>query len=122
MISGQCSGPVPASACVVSNRGVRSPRNGPRAPVPSRSYRLGKTERVNESESLMMPRYDSGSWVECVKGRTELAVAKRQVPTNDPVLVGRAPLLRGIEGTQTGRILHVWNVETPLESRHGNVW
>lgn len=77
---------------------------------------------MNESESLLMPRYDSGPWVECTKGRTELAVEKRRVPTDDPVSVGRAPLLRGIEGTQTGRILHVWNVETPLESRRAYTW
>jgi hypothetical protein len=50
------------------------------------------------------------------KGRTGLSVGKRRVPTDDPVSVGRAPLPRGIEGTQTGRILHVRNVKTPLES------
>lgn len=60
--------------------------------------------------------------MECVKGRTELAAEKRRVPTGDPVSVGRAPLLRGIEGTQTGRILHVRNVVTPLESRHAHTW
>lgn len=77
---------------------------------------------MNESESLLMPRYDSGSWMECAKSCTGLAVAKRRVPIGDPVLVGRAPLPRGIEGTQTGRILHVRNVETPLESRRENTW
>lgn len=71
---------------------------------------------MNESESLLMPRYDPGSWMECTKGRTELADEKRRVPTSEPVLAGRAPLLRGIEGTQTGRSLHVRNVVTPLES------
>lgn len=58
----------------------------------------------------------------CVKGRTELAVVKRQVPTGEPVSVGRAPLLRGIEGTQTGRILRVRNAENPLESRREHDW
>lgn len=77
---------------------------------------------MNESESSLMPRYEPGPWVECVKGRIGLAAVKQQVPTGDPVLVGRAPLLRGIEGTQTGRILHVRNVETPLESRRVYVW
>lgn len=71
---------------------------------------------MNESESLLMPRYDPGPWMERVKGRTELADEKRRVPVDDPVLIGRAPLLRGIEGTQTGRILRVRNVVTPLES------
>ncbi|MGH3428918.1 MAG: hypothetical protein ACRDQZ_15360 [Mycobacteriales bacterium] len=54
--------------------------------------------------------------MERVKGRTELADEQRRVPVDDPVLIGRAPLLRGIEGTQTGRILRVRNVVTPLES------
>lgn len=60
--------------------------------------------------------------MESVKGCTELADEKRRVPVGELVSTGRAPLLRGIEGTQTGRILHVWNVETPLESRHENTW
>jgi hypothetical protein len=38
----QCARTVPASACAAGNRGVRSPRNGPRIPVPSRGHRLGK--------------------------------------------------------------------------------
>ncbi len=71
---------------------------------------------MNESESLLMPRYDPGSWMECAKGCTELADEKRQVPASEPVLAGKAPLLRGIEDTQTGCILHVRNVATPLES------
>jgi hypothetical protein len=54
--------------------------------------------------------------MECVKGRTELADEKRQVPVSEPVLAGKAPLLRGIEGTQTGCVLRVRNVVTPLES------
>lgn len=77
---------------------------------------------MNESESSLMPRYEPGPWMECVKGRTELAGEKRRVPSDEPVSVGRAPLLRGIEGTQTGRILHVRNVETPLESRRAYAW
>ena len=77
---------------------------------------------MNESESSLMPRYDPGPWMGCVKGRTGLAVEKRQAATGDPVPVVRAPLPRGIEGTQTGRILQVRNVETPLESRHVHTW
>jgi hypothetical protein len=56
--------------------------------------------------------------MECVKGRVGLAAGKRQVPTGDPVPAGRAPLPRGIEGTQTGRILLVRNVTIPLGSSH----
>jgi hypothetical protein len=55
--------------------------------------------------------------MECTKGRTELADGKRRALTDEPESVRRAPLLRGTEGTQTGRILHVRNAITPLESR-----
>ena len=59
--------------------------------------------------------------MERVKGCTELADEKRQVPANEPVLAGKAPLLRGIEDTQTGCILQVRNVVTPLESGRKHV-
>ncbi|MGH3848278.1 MAG: hypothetical protein ACRDRT_00960 [Pseudonocardiaceae bacterium] len=59
--------------------------------------------------------------MERVKGRAGLVDEKRRVPVNESVLTGRAPLPRGIEGTQTGRILCVRNVVTPLESGSGYV-
>jgi hypothetical protein len=62
--------PVPALACVVSNRGVRSPKKRPRVSVPSGGYRQGKTEWVNASKALLMPRHDQGPWMGCAKGRT----------------------------------------------------
>jgi hypothetical protein len=110
--------PVPASACVVSNRGVRSPKKRPRVSVPSGGYRQGKTEWVNASKASLMPRYDQGLWMGCVKGRTGLAVGKRRVPVDEPVSAGRAPLPRGTEDTRAGRVLHVRNVTIPLESDH----
>jgi len=40
----------------------------------------------------------------------------RQAATGGSVLVVRTPPLRGIEGTQSGRVLRVRNVETPSGS------
>ena len=42
---------VPALACVMGDRGVRSPGKKPKGPVPSGTTGEGKTGRVNVSES-----------------------------------------------------------------------
>lgn len=41
---------------------------------------------------------------------------KRQAPAERVDLAGRAPPPRGREGTQSGRILRVRNVATPMRS------
>lgn len=58
VVPGECSGPVPALTCVASNCGVRSSGKKPkRVPFHPGGAGKGKAGRVNESESLLMPRY-----------------------------------------------------------------
>jgi len=54
---GQCPGPVPAPACVVSNDRVRSPGEAQGRPLRPGATGEGKTGRVNTSEPPRMPRY-----------------------------------------------------------------
>jgi hypothetical protein len=48
-VPGQCAGPVPTSACVAGNRGVRSLRPRPKGPRPIRGLQAGE-ERTGECE------------------------------------------------------------------------
>jgi hypothetical protein len=100
--------------------GVRSPRVVPKAvAVPSRDRRAGeKTGRVNASEPLMTPRHSqlTGRWDGDRGDRTwPLAEGARDGQAGATGQMGTA-WSRGKEGTQSGRVSSVRNVETPSGS------
>jgi len=116
VVPGQCAGPVPASACVAGNRGVRSLRPRPKGLVPSEGYRLGKTGRVDANESSMMPRQaNSRRWVAPAGGRDwPQESGRRRLDRARRSGAHRRP--RGSEDTQPGRISLMRNTTTPMRS------
>src|SRR5437660_454936 len=79
----------------------------------------GKTERVNASEPVVMPRYGNSPGRVVMVGMTRsgpLRIGKRR-PSTDLRSRGHR-CSRGIAGTRPGRISCVWNVVTPSGPSH----
>src|ERR1017187_4779437 len=74
----------PAPRCVTGNGGVLSIGESPRIPAPSGSHRRGEDwHGVNDSESLLMPRYRNSPGRVVVPGRQGRAVVMRQTAAKD---------------------------------------
>ncbi|MBV9024922.1 MAG: transposase [Streptomycetaceae bacterium] len=115
---GQCTGPVPASACVVSNRGVRSLGKRPRTLVPSKGHRQGEGRTGEEIEPSTMPRQLHSRSMGCTSGRIGASRWKAAgADLRQSSGSGVHHRSRGTEGTQPGRISHMRNVTTPTGSR-----
>jgi hypothetical protein len=79
----------------------------------------GKTERVNVSEPLMMPRYGNSLRRVVMAGMTRsgpLRIGRRRPRTVLRSCGHRCS--RGRGGTRPGRVSCVWNVETPSGPPH----
>jgi hypothetical protein len=110
-------GLVPSSACVASNRGVRSLREMPKGPCSIQGLQAGKAGRVNANELSMMPRHDdSRRWVAPAGDRDwPLEYGRRRLGIGRQSGVHRRP--RGAESTLPGRVSLMRNVTIPMESR-----
>jgi hypothetical protein len=97
--SGLCSRPVPALTCVAGNGRVRSSGEDQGRLFRPGVTGEGKAGRVNDPESLLMPRQSDIPGRLAVPGWQGPAVARRQTATADALMVAGTPSPPGVKRT-----------------------
>jgi hypothetical protein len=95
--SGSCSRPVPALTCAAGNGRVRSSGEARGRPSRPGATGEGKAGRVNDPESLLMPRQSDIPGRCAVRGWQGPAVARRQTATADVPMVAGNTVARAAE-------------------------
>ena len=124
--SGQCSRPVPAPACAVSNDRVRSPGKAQGRLLRPGATGEGKTGRVNTSEPPRMPRYGNSPRRVVLDGDDkERAAENRQAATEDVPTVVWNTAAPGVQVAPDPVVSHACGTWKPCQgpsARVGAAW